>query len=375
VVLGETLKIPAAPEVSAAPGSATPRTASPDSRRGGVRPGDVGLGQVVSRLASQLPGPARDALASARNVNLDSMRRGLQDIIQEGMGRLQRVVQDPQAHGSGPAHVNTPRTVAVPAETTKTTPGSAAARQSVLDGTSRHREALERRGIGTHYGDTSPYHAMSDAEKQSFLDSKVKPGAASVTPDQLTRGSCVEWAMEHVKSYYVSRGEKATWDRIEKTVRDDGLKGTTLARELARDGWKTIYVNPDTSYKGTTEPDPEHQYSHQVAREKGEYYGVPVSGLAVDFERDPSQLDKVTNNPFFVYVARGGAHVTAGVDGQVSELARGEGPTSHVIYQDPLGDISRAYAEQAYTTGTVDERRQRARHLWGSGLALIPPDR
>ena len=59
----------------------------------------------------------------------------------------------------------------------------------------------------------------------------------------------------------------------------------------------------------------------------------------------------------------------------ILELARAESPDGTVIYQDNLRDIVQVYARTAYTTGTAAEREERARHLWGSGIALIPPDR
>ncbi|MFH1465378.1 MAG: hypothetical protein ABIO70_13405 [Pseudomonadota bacterium] len=249
--------------------------------------------------------------------------------------------------------------------------GPWAAHQSVLDATRRHREQRARTGVGTHYGDTGRFHGLGDEEKRAWLAEHTRAGAQPPDPAELTRSSCVEWAMEHVRAYYEATGELATWEGIERRVRDERLQGTSLARELQAAGWRALYLNADTAYDGVTEPDGEHTYSLAVVRESGTYYGVPVDGSVLDWEEDPGALATVEGSPFFVYVARGGLHVTAGVDGAVNELARGENPDQRVIYQDPLRDIIGVYASEVYGGG--DAGQQKARRMWGSGLVLLPP--
>lgn len=246
-----------------------------------------------------------------------------------------------------------------------------AARQSVLQKTKAHEEARRRTGIGTHYGDKSPFYALPDAERQAWLDAHVKPGADPVSAADLTRSSCIEWTMEHVRAWYEAAGDLATWERIDRYVRDHQLQGTALAQALHDAGWRTVYLNPDTSWRGPDGKDEEHHYSWLVAKEGGRYYEVPVDETLVDWEKDPARLDRVRNQPFFVFVARGGLHVVAGVDGQVNELARGEGPDSTVIYQDPFDRIIDVYARTVYGGGEQGDAR--ARHMWGSGVMLLPP--
>ena len=138
-----------------------------------------------------------------------------------------------------------------------------------------------------------------------------------------------------------------------------------------RHGWQAWYTNPDTSYQGPEDaPDAEHSYSNHVAQTQGTYYDVPLTGSLVDTDKNPERLNPLEALPFFLMVSRGGMHVTAGVDGEINELARNEGPDSDVIYQDPLRDIINVYSE-FYDGG--EEGQHSARQLWGSGLILLPP--
>ncbi|MFH1465381.1 MAG: hypothetical protein ABIO70_13420 [Pseudomonadota bacterium] len=249
--------------------------------------------------------------------------------------------------------------------------GAHAAHQSVVDATRRHREQRARRGVGTHYGDVGPYHRLSGEEQAAWLAAHTREGQQPPAPGDLTRSSCVEWAMEHVRAYYEATGDLATWEDIARRVRDERLQGTSLARELQAAGWRALYLNADTTYTGLTQPDGEHAYSLAVVRQSGTYYDVPVDGTVLDWERHPEALAAVEAAPFFVVVARGGLHVTAGVDGAINELARGEDPNQQVIYQDPLRDIIGVYARDVYGGGEAGQ--QKACRMWGSGLVLLPP--
>ncbi len=253
----------------------------------------------------------------------------------------------------------------------ETCTGTCAARRSVLEETERHVRLLEERGVGAWYGDGNIFHILSDEEKQAWLEEHTEAGERVPGVDELSRSSCIEWVMEHLEAYYSSIGELETWERIEQVVRSEKLTGTSLARELEAAGWTSIYLNADGSYAGADGEDNEHSYSWSVVQREGTYYGTAVDESIVGWEADPEKLRKIEQQRFFVMVNRGGVHVTAGVDGQISELARSEGPADQVIYQDPLRDIIRLYSEDVHGGG--DEGRHRAMYMWGSGLVLLPP--
>jgi hypothetical protein len=250
-------------------------------------------------------------------------------------------------------------------------PGACAARRSVIAQTERHERLLEETGVGAWYGDGNAFEILSPEERQTWVDSQTKPGSAPRRAQELKRGSCIEWAMEHVRAYYEAIGERETWERIEATVRGEKLTGTSLARELKAAGWRTIYLNADTSYQGADGQDTEHVYSRAVVDSKGSYYGTRVDESILDWEQHPERLAGIEQQPFFVYVARGGLHVTAGVDGAISELARGEGPADKLIYQDRLRDIIGVYTDDVHGGG--EEGRHAAMRMWGSGMVLLPP--
>jgi hypothetical protein len=249
-------------------------------------------------------------------------------------------------------------------------PGDAA-RASLERTTQAHHAQRQATGIGTHFGDASAYAKLDDAGRARWLASRATPGTTPPSPSSLTSSSCIGWTMEHVQRWYQAAGKMDRWREVERAVKAENMTGVALARELRKDGWQALYNNPDTSWAGTAEaPDNEHRYSLHVARTSGTYYGVPVDGMLTDWGNDPSKLSALAKAPFFVHVARGGLHVTAGTRGSISEFARNEGPDGQGIYQDPLARIVDVYAD---VYGGGDNGRARAMHMWGSGLTLVPP--
>ena len=246
-----------------------------------------------------------------------------------------------------------------------------AARESVIQSTEAHKKAKEERGVGLYYGDKSSYHNLSDEEKIQWLQEKSPDGSVVISPEELTRSSCIEWAMEHVQAWYEAMGQQDVFAQINTETRNANLKGTELAKILVSYGWQAWYSNPDTSYQGPEDArDNEHTYSNAVASSQGTYYDVPLTGKLVNTDQNPEKLNALEQLPFFLSVTRGGMHVTAGVDGQINELARGEGPDSTVIYQDPYRDIVDVYSG---IYGGGEQGEHKARRLWGSGLILLPP--
>lgn len=243
-----------------------------------------------------------------------------------------------------------------------------AAEQSLSTTTRTHQSLRRTRGVGTHYGDASDFAGLDAAGKEKYLAEKTQAGQTPPSPGELTSSSCIGWAMEHVGAWYKAAGKEGRWAELQSTLQADNLRGTTLARELQRDGWKAYYNNPDT--RRETE-DTEHRYTDHVAKTQGTYYGIPLDGRMTDWAQDKTQLAPVDKAPFFVHVARGGLHVTAGTRGQVNELARKAGPDAQAIYQDPMANIIDEYAA---VYGGGDAGRERAMHMWGSGVTLVPPE-
>jgi hypothetical protein len=233
-----------------------------------------------------------------------------------------------------------------------------------------HLTLLRERGLGTHYGDASPYHRLPVGEQQAFLDARLRPGAARVDVADLTRSSCVEYVMEQTARGFAAVDAGDEWQRVEATARAEQLRGTSLARALVAEGWRAFLVVATTD-RNLIGDDGEHAYSLAVARRDRVSYGVPLEGALVGFiehERVRAAMDAL---PFGVLVQRGGLHVVAVADGTVHELARGEGPHQEVIYADPWRDIVRVYAEDIYGGGENGLRR--ALHMWGSGILVVPP--
>lgn len=231
--------------------------------------------------------------------------------------------------------------------------GAAGAR-ILAEKTKAHRDAVAATGIGTHYGDHSAYAALSDAEKRAFIDAHKTPGT---TPPVPRESSCIGWALENVGAAYAAAGKGARWAEIERAVVRNGSKGTDLAKELQKDGWKAVYWNPDV--KTPADGSAEHTYSAHLVRQGQPYYGIAIDGQVLNYRPTPgsataldtSGLDKLAKVPFFFGVARGGMHTFVGTRAEVNDLHWSDDPTSAtIIEQAPLKDFP-----------------------WLSGAIMVPP--
>ena len=253
-------------------------------------------------------------------------------------------------------------------------PGSLLGRRAADDARatfSRHHQLVAATGFGTHYGDESAFHRLSLDDKRAFIAAHARPGSTPLDPTQMTRSSCIEYAMELAGNGYRDVGAAGAWAAIDRTARDQGLVGTKLAADLVAAGWRAIYVNADTNWHGRTSTDNEHSYSLAVARDAQTYYDVPLSGAFLDWEHDDAKHAAMDALPFGVLVLRGGFHVVAVGDGAVHELAHGEGPDQHVLYDDAWSAILDVYENDVYGGG--DEGAHKAHAMWNSGVLLVPP--
>jgi len=230
----------------------------------------------------------------------------------------------------------------------------AAGERILKEKTAGHLAAIAATGIGTHYGDHSAYAGLSTADKRAFVEANKKPGTTPAMPQE---SSCIGWVYENVGAAYAAAGKGARWAEIQRAVVRNGSKGTDLAKELQKDGWKAIYWNPDT--KTPEDGSAEHTFSaSQVARGKP-YYGIKIDGTVTNYRpssgsatrEDDTGLQKLANVPFFFGLARGGMHTFVGTRGEVNELHWADDPTSTgIIEQQPLKTFP-----------------------WLSGVIMVPP--
>lgn len=233
---------------------------------------------------------------------------------------------------------------------------AAAGERSIKEKTKGHSDAIAATGVGTHYGDHSTYAALSAADKQQFVKDNALPGTTPAMPKE---SSCIGWVYENVGAAYAAAGKGARWAEIQRSVVRAGSKGTDLARELQKDGWKAVYWNPDT--KNPADGSAEHSFSASQVKKGKPYYGIkidaqvtnyrPTLGAATTTTEDLSGLKKLADVPFFFGLARGGMHTFVGTRGEVNELHWADDPTSTgIIEQQPLKDFA-----------------------WLSGVIMVPP--
>lgn len=227
--------------------------------------------------------------------------------------------------------------------------------QSIALRMKAHEDAIDKTGIGIYYGDHSSFKTMTAAERKQWVTENAKPGT---TPSNNQKeSSCIGWAMENVGAAYAAAGKSDRWAEIQRIVVSKGSKGIDLAKELQKDGWQSVYWNPDA--KHPDDGNAEHTFSAaQVARGNG-YYGLKVDATVENYrptdpattKQDLSGIDKLSKVPFFFGMAKGGVHTFVGRNGSVNEFHWSEMPDSkHAIQETPLKDWG-----------------------WNSGVIMVPP--
>lgn len=221
----------------------------------------------------------------------------------------------------------------------------------------KHLDSIEKTGIGTYYGDHSSWKSMDAASRQQWIDANVKPGATPPSASSIKEGSCIGWALENVGAAYAAAGKSERWGEIMRIVTSKGSKGMDLAKELKKDGWQSIYWNPDARHPDDNNP--EHSFSAlQVSRGNG-YYGMAIDAQVTNYrptdgqgtKQDLSGIEKLKQVPFFFGLAKGGVHTFVGRQGEVNEFHWAEMPDSqHAIQQTPLEQWG-----------------------WNSGVIMVPP--
>lgn len=99
--------------------------------------------------------------------------------------------------------------------------------------------------------------------------------AAALSKRQST--DCITFVIAVLSRAYEEKGQSA----VAKRVRGLGAYGTKLASYLVSIGWKAHYWNPDVNHPFDNSG--EHPASYRTAQQSGTYYGVPVSGLIVNY--------------------------------------------------------------------------------------------
>jgi LysM repeat protein len=324
----------------------------------------VKSGDSLSKIAQRM-GVSVDALVQANvgaHPGLETNRNAIQvgwTLTAPGAAPAAPATQPPKANGwgqtgqaGGPREVGTtPRPESLGAKL------AAGGAQSIELRMKQHNDAIEKTGVGTYFGDHSSWKSMSAADKQQWLADNAKPGVKPPSASSIKENSCIGWAMENVGAAYAAAGKSARWAEIMSTVVAKGSKGTDLAKELKKDGWQSVYWNPDA--KNPNDGNAEHSFSAvQAARGKG-YYGIDVDAQVVNYrptdgmgtKQDMSGIEKLREVPFFFGLAKGGVHTFVGRKGEVNEFHWSEMPnSSHAIQQTPLEQFG-----------------------WNSGLIMVPP--
>ena len=176
-----------------------------------------------------------------------------------------------------------------------------AARQK-LSKDGRSQKAVEERGVGLYYGDKSSYYDLSEDEKVQWLQEQSGEGSVVISPDELTKSSCIEWAMEHVQTWYQAMGQDDVFAQIDAETRNADLKGTELAKILVNYGWQAcipIQTHPIQVQKMLQIQNIPTAITLDIQET---YYDVPLAGKLVDTDANKDKLNVLESLPFFLSV-------------------------------------------------------------------------
>lgn len=195
-----------------------------------------------------------------------------------------------------------------------------AGRTSVEASTRAHRDAIDVEGVGIYYGAKSSLRGADKKDgralRAEFVRKHAREGAdLDRIEARLTKTSCIGWAMKHVKAAYVGAKRAARWKEIESVVRKEDLRGTTLARELSKDGWTVVLYAPDA--RGGGDP-----HAARALR-TGRYHGVRVDDRIIGLsarEASGAERERLQAAGFFFGLKESGIHTFVGSDGRVSEF-------------------------------------------------------
>ncbi len=193
-------------------------------------------------------------------------------------------------------------------------------RASIDKATQRHRRAILETGVGIYYGAKSDLRAAEKSEgkgaRTRFVAAHAKEGAdIKAISEGLELSSCIGWAMKHVRAAYAGAGKSERWKEIEAIVREDRQRGTTLARELEKDGWTTVLYAPDAAGGGDGHA--------KRGLTRGVYHGIPVHDRLIGLNaegHDHPLARKLASAGFFFGLENSGSHTFVGSNGRVSEF-------------------------------------------------------
>lgn len=271
-------------------------------------------------------------------------------------------------------------------------------KQSVLQEFQQHEEHLAHVGIGLFYGAQSAYSPLvknpsvwndhtrfsfikkslrrefvatlrSHDAIDSYVNSLVGNQDAEERQGDIRLIDSISWALLHLKTSYKSIGKELRALQIENKVHKSTRPALTLALELQKDGWHSIYWNPDIQFCRITNPQVRQKALSGLKQIRQGYYLHPQ--MKVDLKlinynppsscKTKKQSSDLTRRlkrvPFWLGLYKDGHEMFSGTQGEIHSIDSSELPTSKTL-------IRKAHFESWQTIesqGTHD------------GLILVPP--
>jgi len=160
---------------------------------------------------------------------------------------------------------------------------------SVKNITERHFASYRDRGIGLLYGDKSKYAKMDSDARKAHLRKHSKGRG---TLPELEETSCVGYVWRHIKAGYTAIDRQDRIEDIRKVMRAHASDGNYILLELRKDGWESVYWNPDVNVPADGHA--EHPSTYRQAIKTGKYYVVPIQHYLVNYRRSKSDRETET---------------------------------------------------------------------------------
>lgn len=271
-------------------------------------------------------------------------------------------------------------------------------RDSIKKAIRDDRAHFQKTGVGLFYGSKSSYSPIkklqsasdtmwSDIDRFSYIKTVLRKdfvhslssttaidsyvGSLVGNQDQLPRNGDLEmtspvlWVLKHVKAAYTAAGKKERGEQIDRIVASSGDSPVVLIMELQKDGWHSIYWNPDVNTPAETDQGKKslHERSWQEAS-RGEYMNgkIKVDYSLINYrpshrsktKKTISSLRKLKRVPFWIGMANYGKHVFAGYHGNLSEAYSMEMPTSpRLIMNSEFANWSGHYKSEKLLSGII----------------------
>ena len=196
------------------------------------------------------------------------------------------------------------------------------------------------------------------------------------------RTSCIELCESILRSSHQEAGKSEEYSSVRETYLQSQARGTKLAQALQEQGWKVIFMAPDSKNPGWSNPQHIAAITQVMSGQK--WYGeISVDAVVTDFNpseqrRDistgassPLSTETMTNRDEIAYRKLLESNVNGGF------IVAAGGEHTGILMRDPVsGQLQVLENHYSYgpESGATLEASDLAEFDWGTFILVVPPD-